>query len=203
MSNLIIRHIKTKEKKVFLTFDDGPVEFTEKVLDLLDKHQAKATFFVVGNKVKAQSEIFKRILKNQHSIYSHSIDHNFVNLFNHDQKMHAWLHNSLTDLSTHTGQLTKLFRPPAGIITPPMKRVAKKENVKLILWNTRFFDSVHKLKKNKIDNYIKSCKAGDILLLHDAQSPKNQRLFLESLEHLISSLKNLGFKLTSLQPSDL
>lgn len=202
-TEVIIRKVKTLEKKIFLTFDDGPTEFTKKVLSLLSKHQAKATFFVVGKKVENHPGIFQQILDNQHTVYSHSIDHAYKNLFSHDQRMQEWMSNSIQDLFKKTNYPSTIFRPPAGIITPPMKRAAQKAGIKLVLWNIRFFDSIHKITESKVNRYLDLSSDGDIILLHDAQRSQNQSSFLKILEYLIISLQQKGYSLCALQEKDL
>lgn len=203
MSALIIRKIKTHEKKIYLTFDDGPSDLTPKVLDLLNLYNAKATFFVVGKYVDKHPKIFQRILFEKHAAYSHSIDHSYLHYFSHDKKIKSWMLSSIKDLANKTGFISKIFRPPAGIITPPLKRAAKQEEIRLILWNTRFFDSVRKLSEAKVLSYLKKANPGDIILLHDLQNSKNEAHFLLALELLLSSLKQNDYIMESLQESDL
>src|ERR1017187_245766 len=74
-SDLVWR-VPTSEKKIYLTFDDGPVpEVTPWVLDILKKFDAKATFFCVGENVEKYPDVYRRILKEGHSVGNHTYNH--------------------------------------------------------------------------------------------------------------------------------
>ncbi len=195
----MIRKMNTDEKKIYLTFDDGPVEFTLVVLDLLKKYKIQATFFVIGQNAEIQKKIMDRISFDGHSIFSHSIDHNYLNYFKSERNIFQWIKHSIEHLESLTKKKHSIFRPPAGITTPPLIRACVHHNIRIILWSQRFYDSIWPLSIRKITKYLDKAKAGDIILLHDDQSKGNQKIFLESLEHLITGLLRQGFQLKGLK----
>lgn len=72
--------IKNDEKIIYLTFDDGPSVMTDKVLDVLKENDVKATFFIIGNKIKGQEAVVKRIYTEGHSIGLHTYTHTYKNI---------------------------------------------------------------------------------------------------------------------------
>lgn len=194
----IVRKIATNDRQIFLTFDDGPCDFTLVILDLLKKYQVQATFFVIGKKADTKPEIIQRLLNEGHRILSHSIDHDYSNYFKSDTSVLKWITQSLQHLNQVTGQTSRVFRPPAGIITPPVARSSVEASIQLILWNQRFYDSVQTLTLKKIDSYVAKASAGDIVLLHDDQKEKNKDQFLKSLEFLIQRLLEKKYQLLPL-----
>ena len=80
------------EKKIYLTFDDGPIpEVTPWVLDMLKKHNAKATFFCIGDNIAKYPEIFKRIISEGHAVGNHTFNH----LKGRNTKLHDYIENVL------------------------------------------------------------------------------------------------------------
>lgn len=198
-----IRKINITDKKIFLTFDDGPGNSTEAVLEILKKYSAQATFFAIGKKAEAHMPLLKKTLAAGHSVYSHSIDHNYWNFFSGDKKIEEWVLKSISHLAKLTDSQTCVFRPPAGVLTPPLVRVCKKNRIYLVLWSHRFFDSTKSLTPQKVLAYLPKAQAGDIVLLHDQQKEKNKKNFLQSLELLVQELRDRGFQLCSLTEKDL
>lgn len=194
----IIKKINTPEKNIYLTFDDGPCELTIDVLNLLEQFNAKATFFVIGTKADLHTDIIAQTLKSGHAVYSHSIDHDYSNYFKSDKKVSAWIETSLNHLEKLVSKKTVFFRPPAGIITPPLLKATAQKNIQIILWNTRFYDSVLTLTESKIKKYLNRAASGDIILLHDQQKSKNETVFLKSLDYLLKELTAQNYKFCSL-----
>jgi len=197
----VIRQVTPKDTppEFYLTFDDGPSEAgTEAVLDLLKKHQAQATFFVIGEKAKNQTSLIQRMLAENHRVASHSCDHRYYHYFQNREKIKLWIQNSLTELENLTQQPQKIFRPPAGILTPPLVQAAEELGISLILWKHRLYDSIFSIEKNAVDQVITSLNPGDIILLHDHQKQKNLNQFLSSLDYLILQVCQKHWKPSSL-----
>jgi peptidoglycan-N-acetylglucosamine deacetylase len=203
----VIRNIEFKDKecrRLFLTFDDGPSDdCTSEVLAVLKKYKVGATFFTIGRKAEQHPDLIKNIISQNHALYSHSFDHTYFHYFKTVKHIKNWLHNSILHLNNLTHSNANFFRPPAGVLTPPLIRAAKNLHVPLIMWNHRFFDSRHSLQKDKIDMYLKNAHPGDIVLLHDHQKVKNKAQFLHSLDYLISQLIKKKFNLVALDQSDV
>jgi peptidoglycan-N-acetylglucosamine deacetylase len=189
----IVRKVKTSEKNIYLTFDDGPTDLTNSVLDLLNQHQAKASFFVIGHQADQHPLIMSRLLYERHGLYTHSVDHDYKHYFGSQKATLNWMTESISHLERYCKHKKLIFRPPAGILTPPLLRAAQQSDIKLILWNYRFYDSIFSLTEKKIHSYLKKIQPGDIVLLHDRQKPNNSPLFLKSLDQLLHHIQVLGF----------
>jgi peptidoglycan/xylan/chitin deacetylase (PgdA/CDA1 family) len=174
----------------------------------LKKFNAKASFFVIGQKVIQNKEIFARIINEGHAVFCHSIDHNYWHYFRSKNHVKNWIANSIAQLNEQVRNEyvrnefahfnSKIFRPPAGVITPPLLSAASELNVKLLLWNHRFYDKTCELTKKKCQKSLNKIKKGDILLLHDAQKQKNLENFLKTLEWFLSELSAKKFILSQL-----
>ena len=123
-----------KKKKVYLTFDDGPVpEVTSKVLDLLKKYNAKATFFCVGDNVRKHPDCYKSILEEGHSVGNHTMYHS-----NGLKTSRLDYENSINKCAELCN--TKLFRPPYGRLTKNQLKDVKTKGYRIILWTVISFD---------------------------------------------------------------
>lgn len=193
--SLLVKKIPLlKNREIFLTFDDGPdPESTSKILDILAQEKWPATFFVIGHRAQTHLPLIQRMLQDGHSVFSHSLDHNYFHYFKGKAHLKNWLEDSIQDLGRLTGQASAGFRPPAGILTPPLLQAAEEMNVPLVLWNHRFFDSVYQLTEKKVLKNISQLSSGDIVLLHDRQPQKRQAQFASSLSHYIRAMKAKSF----------
>jgi peptidoglycan/xylan/chitin deacetylase (PgdA/CDA1 family) len=192
-----IRRIETDIKTLYLTFDDGPNAYcTPQVLDLLKKHNVKATFFLISNKIEKNIFIFNRINDEGHAIGNHSPDHQSQIYFKSEKRLKKWIEQSETTISTLLGMPSVGFRPPAGIRTPVLKAVMKEINSKPIMWQHRFYDGVFNFKNSSWQRKIKKIKNGDIILLHDRHDKNSD--FILNLENFIKHLTNDGFKLEAI-----
>lgn len=134
-----IWHFSRQKKELYLTFDDGPIpKITPWVLDRLKEVNAKATFFCVGENVKAHPEIFNRILKEGHSIGNHTFDHlnglktstkHYIE--NIEKTKNCFLKNNTTFFLNKN----LLFRPPYGKISPRQTKIIKTKDYKIVLWD--------------------------------------------------------------------
>lgn len=200
---LIIKNIRgLRGKNIYLSFDDGPdSRFTSQILDLLAQEQWKASFFVIGNEAKNNLDLVKRMLAEGHSVLSHSKDHQYLHYFKNKDHLKNWLRDSLEDLSQITGQEQKAFRPPAGILTPPLLQAAEEMKIPLILWNQRFYDTVWPLTEKKVVKNLPRLSSGDIVLLHDRQPLQRQQAFIEILKKYIQEMKAHNYQGDSLSSS--
>jgi peptidoglycan/xylan/chitin deacetylase (PgdA/CDA1 family) len=190
----IVRRISGTENEIYLTFDDGPTsDFTPQVLDLLKAKGALATFFVIGAHAKAHPELVKRMLREGHAVMSHSLDHRYDLYFKNANALKTWIEASLAQLSADTGQNHKTFRPPAGILTPPLLQAAAELKTPLLLWSQRFFDTNLQWTLSKALKSAQGLIAGDIVLLHDRQKIRRQDDFLETLATYLHAIGQRGY----------
>ncbi|QDK46248.1 hypothetical protein DOM22_14290 [Bdellovibrio sp. ZAP7] len=194
-SSLIVRRIHSAKNEIYLTFDDGPSEdLTPQVLDLLKELDAKASFFVIGYEARKHPEILKRIVSEGHGLFTHSLDHAYSNYFRSTAYVKNWIENSLADLNHQSGQPHKAFRPPAGVITPPLVKAAEQLQCPLVLWSHRFFDTAHEFTEDKAQANLKLLQPGDIILLHDRQNTGRQELFLKTLRKYLQDIQRQGYR---------
>ena len=185
--------------EIALTFDDGPdPEVTPKVLDILDLHQAKASFFVIGDKAAAHPELIREIVKRGHSIENHSLQHsNFFGFF-------VWtalrkdIGTAQEIIAGITGQSPVFFRSPMGIRNPMLDPVIARLGLRYITWTRRGFDTVTSDPAVVLERLTRKMSAGDILLLHDRRTHGQRAIVLEVLPALLKRITAAGLKPVSL-----
>ncbi|MDR6843390.1 polysaccharide deacetylase family protein [Flavobacterium granuli] len=167
-------HVKTycgnplvKEKKIALTFDDGPHEMTLLVLDVLKKYNAKATFFCIGKNIETHPEILKKVIEEGHTVGNHTYSHSRFFDFYRKSEVIAEIKQTDALIESVLGKKTNLFRPPYGVTNPSIRRALAVTKHKTIGWNIRSFDGGTKNKKFILNRIIKRIKPGGIVLLHD------------------------------------
>jgi peptidoglycan/xylan/chitin deacetylase (PgdA/CDA1 family) len=155
-------------REVSLTFDDGPdPEVTPRVLDLLDRHQAKASFFCVGDKLAAHPEIAKEIVRRGHSIENHSQRHSHAFALYGFSRMGRELASTQAIVRALTGRAPLLFRAPMGLRSPLLDPVLARCGLRYVSWTRRGLDTVDRNPQRVLRRLAGALDAGDILLLHD------------------------------------
>lgn len=186
--------IRTKEKLVALTFDDGPDPiYTPKILDALEKYDAKATFFVIGKEAERYPDIIKRQAKEGHEIANHTYRHHFKDNFN-KKKLKSELIEAGKVIENLTGKTPSLFRPIAGYYDERIVNTAIENGYEVIMW------SWHQDTKDwsrpgvsKITHDVLSdTKPGDIVIFHDAGGDRSQTV--KAIENILEVLYKKGFK---------
>lgn len=192
-----IWHISTSKKKVYLTFDDGPIpDLTEWVLDILKKENSKATFFCIGDNIKKHPEIFKRIISEGHSIGNHTFNHlngwktKTENYFENFNLCETEILN-FKNLKIET-QKSKLFRPPYGKIKPQQAKMIRKKGYEIIMWDVLSYDFDSLTNPEKcLKNVVENATNGSIIVFHD--SIKAEINLRYTLPKAIQILKRKGF----------
>jgi peptidoglycan/xylan/chitin deacetylase (PgdA/CDA1 family) len=154
---------------IALTFDDGPhPEGTPAVLELLAAAGAKATFFLVGEQVRAFPELAERIAAEGHEVAVHG-DRHRVMLRMAPAMIAADLDRAQATIGELTGQKPRFHRPPLGIYSYPGLRIARQQGLEPLLWSRWGRDWSAKSTAGSISEMVTSdLSAGDVLLLHDA-----------------------------------
>jgi peptidoglycan/xylan/chitin deacetylase (PgdA/CDA1 family) len=172
-------------KLVAITFDDGPhPNFTPKVLELLEKYNAKASFFCVGHQVHQYGEIVRKIVANGHTIGNHTYTHSNKFGFYGTQKVILELQRTNLAIKDTTGLYPKLYRPAFGVTNPSIARAVKKLQLNTIGWNIRSLDTTKRSKKIVLERITNKINKGDIVLLHDSSDKT-----IEVLEQLLLFLQ--------------
>ena len=201
---------------VYLTFDDGPIpEITPWVLEELKKHQAKATFFCIGDNVRKNPELFQIVLSEGHSVGNHTFNHlngwktetsEYVE--NVEKAMRQLLDggsqmadNSEFNLEA-SGQNSELFRPPYGKITSKQSKILQKKGFKIVMWDIISYDYEAEVTGEKcLGNVLDNIKPGSIIVFHDSiKAEKNLRYVLPKVLDFISEK---GWKCCLIMNSDI
>lgn len=182
-----IWRIKRKRRKVvYLTFDDGPIpEVTPWVLDLLDSHGIKATFFLVGDNVRRNPGLFEEIKHRGHSYGNHTM--------HHLQGFKTTLMRYMRDITEANNLIySTLFRPPHGLIRWSQAR-AIKDHYNIVMYDLVTRDYSKKLKGEQVLNNVKKyTRNGSIIVFHDSlRAEKNLRY---ALPKAIEWLKEQGYE---------
>jgi len=162
--------IPAAKGRLALTFDDGPdPHSTGLVLDLLQEAGAKATFFVVGNKVERHPEVLRRIVEEGHSLGIHTFDHNRLYAFLPPKVVQADIERTRAAVESACGQSPPWFRPPVGQMSPRTARGVELAECQTVGWNVRAFDGVRSATVEKCEARVRErLAAGNIVLMHDA-----------------------------------
>jgi len=186
--------VVTDEKKLFLTFDDGPIpELTDWVLDTLTQYNAKATFFCVGANVEKHPEILQRIVKEGHAIGNHTQHH----LNGWQTPLDEYLQNVAACQQTFRAQhvATRLFRPPYGRLRWQQRK--QLGDLQVVMWDVLSKDYLQTLASEEVlSESIKATQAGSIIVFHDnVKAEKNLRY---ALPRFIAHFQSLGFQFDAL-----
>ena len=187
--------IRTTEKELYLTFDDGPVpELTPWVLEQLNNYNAKATFFCVGDNIKKHPEIFDQIIAEGHRIGNHTFNH--LNGWMTDNSPYYQNVKSCADLVR-----SKLFRPPYGKLRPKQAQYLQK-HYNIIMWDVLSADFDQKVSKEQCyKNVVKNAKPGSIVVFHDNFKASENLKY--TLPKVLKHFKNLGYKFKAIDGRSL
>ena len=194
-----IYRVKTKQKIVALTFDDGPSpEWTPKILDELKKANIKATFFMIGHHVKKYPEVARRVAAEGHTIGNHTYAHSVIFYYTPEEVEEEIKYTELI-VKEVTGQRTKFFRPPKAWIMNTMKDKVKSMGYEVILWSLNSKDWVTFDDKYMVRYILRNIRNGDILLFHDSggvfkTEGGNRCETVSAIPLLAEKLKERGFK---------
>lgn len=187
----------TKEKEIYLTFDNGYEEgYTEQVLDVLKKEHVPATFFVTGHYVKTAPDLVKRMVEDGHIIGNHSYHHpDFTTMSKKGIKKELdMLERAVADVSTQK-EMTYL-RPPRGTFNENTLKWANEFGYVHLFWSVAFKDwetNQQKGWKHAFDQITEQIHPGAILLLHTVSEDN-----ADALEKVIVHLKKSGYTFKSL-----
>ena len=175
-----------EKKRVFLTFDDGPIpDVTPWVLDLLDRYGVKATFFMVGQNVERNPELLEEVRRRGHDVGNHTLHH----MKGMGKSVRSYIRDSL-----HGAELTgsDLFRPPHGWLGPGQLKALRK-HFKVIMYDLVTRDYSRRLTAEDVVNNVKRyTRDGSIIVFHD--SLKSMPRIKEALPRCLKWLKEEGYE---------
>lgn len=187
----VYHRVSTEEKVIALTFDDGPHPlYTEKILDLLKKYDAKATFFVIGENLKLYKETVKKAVDEGHEIGNHTYTHPHLSGLNEEELLQEIKKNEYL-IEALTKKPTSLFRPPEGYCGKSVRTLIKERGYRAILWDVDTRDWAGTSAAEIIKMVQETVHPGSILLFHDYTG--KQSATLAALTVLLPWLKEEGY----------
>lgn len=188
----VIWNANVHSPMVALTFDDGPIPGgTRQVLQVLRKHRARATFFLIGKRVEQYQDIAREIQRGGHEIGNHGYNHQYLQ-FHTSTEIADDLRQTGDLIAQVTGQAPKLFRPPGGGIYRNVITVAQAQGYRTILWSWDTRDWTHPGVTRMVRPVVENVLPGDIILFHDGQADPRQTV--AAVDSLLTSLEQRGYR---------
>ena len=198
-----------KTKRVYLTFDDGPSKQTERVLNILKKKKVKATFFAIGREDEFSQNIYRRILKEGHTLGMHSYSHIFNEIYGSLEGFKKDFQRISGHLEKITGVRPVIYRFPGGssntVNELPVKQYTnflKEQGVEYFDWNVIAANGITEnvTKKDMVRSVMEGVAKYDtsIVLLYDSADKK---MTADSLSAMIDSLQAAGYELLPIDGS--
>lgn len=197
--------VKSAVNKVYLTFDDGPGKYTEAVLDILDKYEVPATFFVLGKQVEVYPELINRMYEKGYIIGNHTYDHEYSELYSSFPDFWNQIKQTEEAVRRITGERPQLVRAPGGTyghFDTTYFDLMKQAGYVVTDWNVDSGDSLRKdvPAKEIIKNATKSAVSGNrVVLLHDGGSHAET---VKALPAIIEYYQAQNYEFASLDPAE-
>ncbi|MCR9182968.1 MAG: polysaccharide deacetylase family protein [Flavobacteriaceae bacterium] len=159
-------HFSRTEKTIYLSFDDGPIpEMTPWVLNELEKHNAKATFFCIGKNIEENPTIFQQIRQEGHTVGNHTFNHLNANKVSDRE----YIENTLK-AEPYFEKVPKLFRPPYGKLNSKKANLLINKGYKIVMWDVLSADFDQSITKEAcLKNVINNTQEGSIIIFHDSK----------------------------------
>lgn len=182
--------------EVCITIDDGPdPQVTPAVLDILERHRARATFFCIGSQALRHPELCREIMRRGHSIENHSQHHRHHFSVMGPRGLRRELQAAQDTLARITGRRPRFFRAPAGLRNPLLDPVLPGLGLRLASWTRRGFDTRTHDAGLLLERLTRNLAGGDILLLHDghaARGADGRPAILAVLPRLLERIADAG-----------
>jgi peptidoglycan/xylan/chitin deacetylase (PgdA/CDA1 family) len=183
-------------KRLALTFDDGPNDpHTRQLLDVLAKHQVKATFFVIGKFVKQRPDIVRAVVDAGHVIGNHTYSHPNL-IFRSTSETRRELADCQCAIEDAVGATTRLFRPPHGGRRPSSLRAIRGAGYEPIMWSVSGYDWSATSARQILEKVGRQVKGGDVILLHDGGHERigvDRTFSVQATDEIIRRYRGEGF----------
>jgi len=188
-------------KKLALTYDDGPNDpHTLRLLDVLSRHEVKATFFLIGRFVQQRPDMVRELVKAGHVIGNHTFTHPLL-IFKPPAEIRTELESCERALSDAAGQHSNFFRPPFGGRRPAVFRIARQMGLQPVLWNITGYDWKAPSAEHIERKVTRRVHGGDVILLHDGghlQMGADRSRTITATDHLIARYKSEGYEFVTI-----
>lgn len=190
---------RTDTASVALTFDDGPSEDTERVLDVLGEYKVSATFFMVGREIEPRPQTARRVVAEGHEIGNHSYSHT-IYLYRSPRETRRQIERTQDVIADATGVRARFARPPCGVRTPAYFSATRRLGLQTVQWTLAGFDWKRHAPERIARDVLRKASAGSIILLHDGDSEhrSDRRATVASLPLIIDGLKESGLRVAPL-----
>ena len=184
---------------VALTFDDGPSQDTEAILDLLAERGLKATFFMIGRAVERLPRVARRVAAQGHEIGNHSYSHP-IYLFRTSRETARQLELTQAVIGRATGMRPRFARPPCGVRTRAYFRAARRLGLRTVQWDAAGFDWKRIAPREIAARVLEGARPGSIILLHDGDSTgrEDRRRTVAALPLILDGLAARGLRVAPL-----
>ncbi|UVI31874.1 polysaccharide deacetylase family protein [Paenibacillus spongiae] len=194
----MIWEVQTDQKMIALTFDDGPDRRqTNEILDLLERYDAKSTFFVVGKRVAQYPDVVRRVVAEGHEVANHTYNHVYFQLPASEELVREEIERTEKEIIQATGRKSALFRPPGGTYDDHIVQISNRMGLMPVMWSwhqdTR--DWSRPGTRKIINKVLQNARNGDIVLFHDHVRGNSQTI--PALEVILPELKERGFRLVT------
>lgn len=182
--------LNPKDKVIALTFDDGPSRYTKDILEILEKNEAVATFFVLGNKVENYQDVLRTALSLGNELGNHTYNHKSMNQLS-GTKLKQQIEETQELIFSVTGYTPQFFRPTYGTLT---KAGRQEITLKIAMWtiDTKDWKS-NKTPEIITEETLRKVKDGSVILMHDTRSKT-----IETINLLVPKLKSEGYQFVTL-----
>jgi peptidoglycan/xylan/chitin deacetylase (PgdA/CDA1 family) len=188
-------------KQLALTYDDGPNDpHTQHLLDVLARHEVRATFFLIGRYVQLRPDIVRELIKAGHVVGNHTFTHPLL-IFKSAREVRSQLESCTRALTDAVGEHSNLFRPPFGGRRPAVLRIVRQLGLDPIMWNVTGYDwnatSAEQIER-KVTGQV---RGGDVILLHDGghrDFGADRSYTVTATDRLISRYKSEGYEFVTI-----
>jgi peptidoglycan/xylan/chitin deacetylase (PgdA/CDA1 family) len=188
-------------KRLALTFDDGPNDpHTQNLLDVLAKHNVRATFFVIGSFVKQRPEILRAVAAAGHAIGNHTFSHPNL-IFRSAANTRREIDACASAIEDAIGVRTRLFRPPHGGRRPSTLRAIRNAGYEPIMWSVSGYDWSAGSSREVVEKVSRNVAGGDVILLHDGGHERigvDRSFTVQATDELIRRYSGKGFEFVTI-----
>lgn len=189
-SSVVTLGAASRSKVVYLTFDDGPSSYTPQVLRTLKRHNAKATFFMIGSQAKSNRSIVRQVKRDGHRLGNHTYTHPWLT-----KRSASSIRSELRRTDAVLGRTT-CMRPPGGFVNSTVRSVARSERKSVVMWHVDTNDWRRPGTSSIVRSIGSSPRSGSIILMHDGGGNRSQTV--AALNTVLPRLKAKGYRFATL-----